>query len=142
MSPKSAMLIEFQITAQEKKLGILQNNLSEYKGVLAELESAKAELKQIMGQYDCEFRVASSYPSTILVMDSLGLVGVEKTQSMIADAYRGPREKSFLNSVSNMLTALQKKIINEESKITTCYKNITIYKRHDRFAKKELASAI
>ena len=47
MSPKSAMLIEFQITAQEKKLGILQNNLSEYKGVLAELESAKAELKQI-----------------------------------------------------------------------------------------------
>ena len=142
MSPKSAAQIKFHIIAQEKKLGILHNNLSEYKGILAELESAKAELKKIMGHYDFEFKAASSYPNKTLTMNSLGLIGVEKTQSMIADAYRGTREKSFLNSVSNMLTALQKKIISEESKITTCYKNITITKDMIASLKIELASAI
>ena len=139
---KNVAIIKQQITVQENKLRALQRSRAVCQENLSELESAKAELKQIMKQYDLVFKAASSYPNMILAMDSLGLVGVEKIQSMISNAYRGTREKSFLNNVASMLTALQKKILSEEYKIKSCQQNISNTKNAITSLERELTSAI
>ena len=139
---KSAVLILSQICAQEIKLSVYQSNLTTYNGNLADMQSAKAELEQIKGQYEFEFKATTSYPNKILAIDSLGLIGVENIQSAVSTAYSGIREKSFSNSVANILISLQTKIRNEESKISTCKQNITNTKSTIASLQIELASAV
>ena len=139
---KIAALIKLQISAQEKRLGTLQNNLSAYRGSLAEIEAAKAELEQIRKQYDLEFKVASFYPNRILVMDSLGLVGFENIQSALTTAYSGTREKTLIDNIANTLTALKNKIRSEKNKITTCKQSISTTKDTIASLYSELADAL
>jgi chaperonin cofactor prefoldin len=120
---KAAYIIS-QIASQERRLSSLQRDLAAYEANLAEMKTAKAELETIKKQYDDDFRSSASYPNRILIMDALGLNGVEKIQGGIDSAYTGTKELNYANSVNDTLSSIQKKITSEEAKIANCQRSI------------------
>jgi predicted nucleic acid-binding Zn-ribbon protein len=122
----NAVAIQNQINMYVKKRDNYINDLNGYKKVLDRMNAAKADLEQKKERYENEFRVDStSYPTKILAIDSLGLIGVEKMQDKIEDAYSGNKEKNFVTSVAAALYALHRKITSEEEKKKRCEINIS-----------------
>jgi len=139
----NAVSIKIQINIQEKRLSSFQNDLAGYEKALERIIIAKTALEQKQKQYENEFRNAnSSYPAKIMAIDSLGLIGVEKIQEGIRDAYSGNREKIFAANVENTLSGIQRKKNREEEKISKCKRNITSAKNAIESLKKQYAMTL
>jgi cysteinyl-tRNA synthetase len=121
----NAANIKSQIDYQEKRLISFKSNLDGYEKAFERFSSAKVKLEQLQKQYKEEFRDASlSYPAKIVAVDSLGLIGVEKVQTGVREAYSGQKERSFSENIKNTLLSIQGKLNREEDSIARSKQNI------------------